>query len=137
MGTLILGAGIGFLMASVFTMAAVLMLFSAARNTPPALAPIFEKVPPSMLALGTVAVGYPTWGAIGAIMAVLYTISVEQLPGGGIGSTNQAYTLAVVAVALAMAAPFLVLLRRQPAGVVAITFGFIGVFGWLLPLLAG
>ena len=118
MGTLILGAGIGFLMASVFTMAAVLMLFGAARNTHPALAPIFEKVPPSMLALGTVAVGYPTWGAIGAIMAVLYTISVEQLPGGGIGSTNQAYTLAVVAVALAMAAPFLVLLRRQPAGVV-------------------
>ena len=136
MGTLILGAGIGFLMASVFTMAAVLMLFGAVRNTPPALVPIFEKVPPSTLALGTVIVGYPTWGAIGALMAILYTISVEQLPGGGIGSPNQAFTLAVLAVAVAMATPFLVLLRRQPAGVVAVTLGFIGVFGWLLPLLA-
>ena len=50
MGTLILGAGIGCLMASVFTVAAVLMLFGAARNTPPALVPIFEKVPPSSTA---------------------------------------------------------------------------------------
>ncbi len=137
MGTLILGAATGFLMASVFTMAAVMMLFGAVRNTPQALVPIFEKVPPSTLALGTVVVGYPTWGAIGAIMAILYTISVEQLPGGGIGSPNQAFTLAVLAVAVAMAAPFLVLLRRQPAGVVAVTLGFVGVFGWLLPLLAG
>ena len=136
MGTLILGTAAGFLMASVFVTAAVLMLFSAVRNTPPALEPIFARVSPSSLALGTVVLGYPTWGAIGAVMSVLYTISVEQLPGGGIGSPNQAFTLAVLVVAVAMSAPFLVLLRRRAAGVVAIGLGFAGVFGWLLPFFA-
>ena len=68
-------------------------------------------------------------------MSVLYSISVEQLPGGGIGSPNQAFTLAVLVVTVAMAAPFLVLLRRRAAGVVAIGLGFTGVFGWLPPFL--
>ena len=135
MGTLILGAGIGFLMASIFVTAAVFMLFGAVRNTPPSLEPVFQRISPGSMAIGAVILGYPTWGAIGALLAVVYTISVEQLPGQGIGSPNQAFTLAVIAVALAMTAPFLLLLRRRSAGIVAISAGFTGIFGWLLPYL--
>ena len=70
------------------------------------------------------------------IIGVLYLVSVEQAPGGGLGSPNLAFTAAVVVIGAAMAAPFALLLRRVVAGVVAIALAFIGVFGWMLPYFA-
>lgn len=137
MGTLVLGVASGFLMASVFVCAGVMMLFATVRDTPPAFQPVQKRIPPSNLAMATVILGFPTWGIIGAAMGLLYEISAEQAPGAGLGSPNQVYTLAVVIVAVLMAAPFLVLLRHVLAGVLVIAVTFIGVFGWFLPLFVG
>ena len=127
------GAMLGLLMASIFITAGELMLFFAYKNRTPGMEPFFEKYPPTTLALTIDALSYPTWAAIGALISILYIISLEQVPGGGIGSPNFIFTLAIIVVALMMAAPFMILLRKTIVGVLAITITFVGLFGWFLP----
>ena len=133
MDALISGAVIGLLMASVFITAGELMLFFIVKNQSAELRPVLAKFPPATLAMTIVAVAYPTWGIIGAVLGLLYQISIREVPGGGIGSPNFVFTLAVVVVAVMMAAPFMILLRRVIAGVLTLTLTFIGLFGWFLP----
>ena len=120
-------------MASVFITVGELMLFFLYKNRTPAMEDFFERVPPARLAMGIVAVAYPTWAGIGALFALLYLISTREAPGGGLGSPNLVFTLAVVVVSLLMAAPVMYLLRRVIMGVLALTVLFIGLFGWFLP----
>lgn len=127
------GAMIGLLMASIFITLGELMLFFLYKNRTPAMEPFFERVPPSQLAMGIVAVAYPAWAGIGALFALLFLISVREAPGGGLGSPNLVFTVAVVVMSLMMAAPIMYLLRRVVMGVVALTITFIGLFGWFLP----
>ena len=120
-------------MASVFITVGELMLFFLYKNRTPEMEDFFERVPPARLAMGIVAVAYPTWAGIGALFALLYLISTREAPGGGLGSPNLVFTLAVVVVSLLMAAPVMYLLRRVIMGVLALTVLFIGLFGWFLP----
>ncbi len=133
---LIAGATLGMLMASVFICTVALMLFFMMKSGLPAAQRIIENRSPMVVGLGAVALAYPTWAVVGAVCGVLYRISLEQAPGGGLGSPNLAYTLGFVAAALMLAAPLAVLLRRALAGVVVITLTAIGVFGWFLPYYA-
>lgn len=109
------------------------MLFLVYKNRSPLMESFFEKLPPTTIAMTIVAISYPTWAAIGAIMSILYLIAIEQVPGGGIGSPNLIFTIGVTVVALMMAAPFMILLRKVIIGVIGITLTFIGLFGWFLP----
>ena len=133
---LIAGASSGFLMASVFVSAGVLMLFPMVREPSPGLQAILRKYPPGSLVFPVVLVAYPVWGVVGVVMGLLYEISVEQAPGAGLGSPNLVYTAAVLLATIMLAAPFLILLRRVIAGVIAIALAFVGVFGWFLPYFA-
>ena len=136
MSAVVAGTAGGFLMASLFICAGSLMMFSLVNSPTPAFRLIFDRFPPGGVVLSIVALAYPIWGIVGAIMGILYIISVEQLPGRGLGSPNLAFTLAVVVVAVMTAAPFAVLLRQVIAGVIAIAVAFVGVFGWFLPYFA-
>ena len=69
-------------------------------------------------------------------MGLLYRTSTIEAPGGGLGTPNLVYTLAIVIVALAFVAPLAFLLRRVLAGLAVLTLTFIGIFGWLLPFVA-
>lgn len=120
-------------MASVFITVGELILFSLYKNRTPAMEPFFEKIPPARLAMAIVALAYPTWSGLGALLALLYFISAREAPGGGLGSPNMVFTVAVVVASLMMAAPIMFLLRRAIWGVVALTITFIGLFGWLMP----
>ena len=124
------------LMASVFIALGELMLFFIVKNRPPELRFIFDNLTPSSMAMGIVAIAYPTWGGRGAVTGVFYQISQNEAPGGGIGSPNMVFTLAIVVVSVLMAAPFFVLFRSVLPWVVALTLVFIGLFGWLLPYFA-
>jgi hypothetical protein len=126
---------IGLLMASLFITAGMLTLFSLIKNPPPGFQPVFEKIPPARMAMSIVAVSYPFWAGVGGILGLLYQISAEQIPGGGIGSPNYVFTLAVVGLAIMSSIPFVVFLMRSRAviGIVSIALLFMGVFGWLLP----
>ena len=136
MGELRGGAAGGFLMASVFVSGGMLMLFSIVKNPTPAFQSIFQSFAPAKIAMSVVVLAYPTWGTIGAVAGLLYKISVEQIPGGGIGSPNMVFTLGIIVVAVLMAAPFMILLRQVLAGVLTMTVMFIGIFGWFLPYFA-
>ncbi len=127
---------LGLLMASVFIAVGELMLFFIVKNRPPELQFLLGTMSPSVLAMGIVAVSYPVWGAVGAVNGVLYQISLNEAPGGGIGSPNLVYTLAIVIVSLLMAAPFFILFRSLLPWVVGLTVVFIGLFGWFLPYFA-
>ena len=133
MTTLVAGAASGLLMASIFVCGGVLTLFPLVRDPSPQFRAIMRNTPPGTMVIGLTVLAYPVWGIIGVVMGVLYSISVEQVPGRGLGSPNLVFTVAVVVVGVMMAAPFAVLLRRVVAGVVGITLAFIGVFGWFLP----
>ncbi len=130
------GAVLGMLMASVFITVSMFSLFLVLKNRREQMAPLMEKYPPMTLAMGIVAVSYPTWAVIGGALALLYRISLEQAPGGGIGSPNMVYTLAVLGMAVMMAAPIAILLRPMLIGVLILAITFIAIFGWFLPYFA-
>ena len=127
---------LGLLMASVFIALGEMMLFFIVKKRPPELRFLLDTIPPSSMAMGIVGIAYPAWGGIGAVTAVLYQSSLNEVPGGGIGSPNMVFTLAIVVVSVLMAAPFFVLLRSVLPWVVALTLIFVGLFGWFLPYFA-
>ena len=86
--------------------------------------------------MGVVVLAYPVWGGVGAVAGLLFWVSQREAPGGGLGSSNLVFTLAIVVVAAMLAAPLGLLLRRVVAGVLALAVAFMGLFGWLLPFLA-
>ena len=134
MSSVIAGASVGLLMASIFVSAGAVMLFVLLRETGPH--PVLERLSPIRAALSGVAVAYPAWGIVGAVMGLLYEISIEQAPGAGMGSPNLVFTLSVLLVTVLMAAPFVVLMRRVAAGVLVMALSFIALFGWFLPFFA-
>ena len=130
------GAVLGMFMASVFITVSMLSLFLVMKNRREQMMPVMEKYPPMTLAMGIVAVSYPTWAVVGGIFALLYRVSLEQAPGGGIGSPNLVYTLVITGIAILLAAPLAILFRRMLIGVFAITLTFVAIFGWFLPYFA-
>ena len=124
------------LVASVFITVTMVSLFLVLKNRRERMMPVMEKYPPMTLAMGTVAVSYPTWAVMGGILALLYQVCLKQAPGGGLGSPNLAYTLAILGIALALAAPLAIVFRRMLIGVLAITLTFLAIFGWFLPYFA-
>ena len=132
----IYGAVLGMLMASVFITVTMISLFLVLKNRRERMMPVMEKYPPMTLAMGTVAVSYPTWAVMGGILALLYRVCLEQAPGGGLGSPNLVYTLAILGIALALAAPLAIVFRRMLIGVLTITLTFLAIFGWFLPYFA-
>ena len=136
MSYLIAGAFSGLLMASVTAAFGPIMLFSLSKDPTPIFRAILNRVPPIYMTLGLVVLTYPAWTVAGGAAGLLYRVSLEQIPGKGLGSPNLAFTIAIVVVAIMLVTPVALLLRRVIAGLAAMTVIFIGVFGWLLPFMA-
>ena len=136
MSYVIAGATSGLLMASIVVAVGPIMLFALARAPSPAFQSMLDRVSPMALMMALVVLAFPTWSVVGAVMGLLYRTSTIEAPGGGLGTPNLVYTLAIVIVALAVVAPLAFLLRRVLAGLAVMTLTFIGVFGWLLPFFA-
>ncbi|MXY45965.1 MAG: hypothetical protein F4Y44_03055 [Chloroflexi bacterium] len=130
------GAVLGMLMASVFITVSMFSLFSVLKNRREKMMPVMEKFPPMTMAMGIVAVSYPTWAVAGGALSLLYRVILQQAPGAGLGSPNLAYTLVIVSTAVLLAAPLMILFRQMLAGVLTITLLFVGLFGWFLPYFA-
>ena len=137
MSALIAGAASGLLMASVFISFGAIMLLPFVKDPPPGLRALFNRVSPFALVMSVTLLAYPVWGTVGAVAGLLYRVSLEEPPRGGLGSPNLVFTLAIVVLAVMVAAPLAWLLRRVVTGVLAMAATFTGVFGWLLPYFAG
>jgi hypothetical protein len=132
----IAGTFSGLLMASVTAALGPIMLFSLAKDPTPFFKALLDRVPPIYMTLALVVMAYPAWTLVGAVAGILYRVSLEQVPGGGLGSPNMVFTTAIVVVAIMLVTPLALLIRRVIAGLAAMTAIFIGVFGWLLPFMA-
>lgn len=133
---IVAGAASGLLMASLFICGAELMLFFLVKSPPPAVARVFERFPPAIMAIALVVVSFPVWMAIGTVLGVVFLVGEQQLPDGGLGSPNLAFTLAVIAATAALAAPLVVLMRPLRRGLLALSLTAMAVFGWFLPYFA-
>lgn len=130
------GAASGYLMGLVFLGIGWYMLLSLSRDPPRFLRGLFRYSSLGFLGVMISFVALSMWGVIGLVAGILYGISLEVAPGSGLGSPNGTYTLGVVLVAIALAIPYLFLLRRVLLGVLALTVAFMGIFGWFLPYFA-
>ena len=136
MDVLVAGLASGALMAQTFIAAGCLTVFFLLKDPPPSVAPLLSRFPPGTLVLGIVAAAFPTWGILGVVLAFLFLALENGVPGSGLGSANIAYSLGITVAAVALAAPFLLLLRRVWPGVTFITVASALIYGWLLPFLA-
>ena len=127
----------GVLMASLSTTVGSLMLFFLTKDSPPWFAALEDRLSPMRMTMGLVVLGYPIWGILGGMLGILYWASTEAAPAGGLGSPNLVFTVLVVVAAAAAVTPFVALLRRVVAGFVALALCFAGIFGWLVPHMAG
>ncbi len=126
----------GLLMGTVFLWAGVFILWSKpgihnrlARFLPAGL-------PPTLVMLLLVICVPPFLGLCGVIVGLLYRQAEVSFPGAGLGSPNLAFTLAVLSLA-ALVTLILLLARRSMAWpLLILNTAFIGIYGWILPLLA-
>jgi hypothetical protein len=132
----IAGAFSGLFMAAITVVAGPIMLFRMAKNHSPSFLALQARIPPIYMTMGIVATAYPGWAIIGVTTGILYSISAQEWPGSGLGSSNLVYTVAVTAILVIMAAPFAVLLKKNRRAIAAATLLMVVVFGWLLPFLA-
>ncbi len=133
MAVVLAGMSSGVIMALVFVSVGAITLFSIAKDPPPGFRPVLERIPSGTIMIAGAIAAYPMGGFVGVIMGLLYYISTEAAPGGGLGSPNMVFTIAVIAVSAMMVAPLLILLRRAFVGLLVLTFAFIGIFGWFMP----
>jgi hypothetical protein len=130
----IAGAASGVLVASLFIAVAPIMLFVLAKEPSPWFRAVLDRVSPMVLMMGVVVLAFPAWTILGAAIGLLYRAMGTGADGA---AAPGLYTPAVVLAAILLAAPLAVLLRRVAVGIGALTLTFIGVFGWVLPFLAG
>ena len=136
MSYVIAGVFSGLLMASVTMTVGPMVLFFMAKDPSPGFQRLLDRVPPMRMVMGLLAVSYPLWTIFGAVAGLLYRVSYEAAPGGGLWSPNFVFTLGVLLFAAGVAAPIVVVLRRMPVGASVLILVFAGNFGWLLPFMA-
>ena len=137
MSYIVAGAFGGILMALVSTTVGSLMLFFLTKDPAPWFAALEERLSPMQMTMGLVILGYPMWALLGGMLGVLYWASTEASPSGGVGSPNLTFTVLVAVGSAVAIVPFVAVLRRVVAGFVALALCFAGIFGWLVPHMAG
>jgi len=134
----VLAGGIsGVIMAHISIVVGALALLSLSRDPPARLKAHFERVSWVVLTVPLSLFSIALWSLLGAVLGILYRVSLDHAPGGGLGSPNQTYTLAILLATAVLAAPWLVLLRHVLRHLLVISLAFVGIFGWLLPYFSG
>ena len=131
----IAGAAAGLVLMLVFVAVAPVMVFSLARDTGSRAGEFVRRVKPTTLMLGLVVISYPTFTLLGGMFGLLYRLSVQQAPGAGLGTGSFVYPFMLALGTLLVTVPAALLLRRVVWGVALIAAAFLGIYGWLVPLL--
>ena len=133
---IIAGATSGLFMASVFISVGSVLLFFLAKNPTPTVQAVLAKVSYMTLIIGVVVLSFPVWLIFGAAMGLLYRASVSEGLTSAFGTPNVVFTAIVVVAVTILSVPPAILLRRMLPSVAILAVTFMGVFGWLMPLLA-
>ena len=126
----------GYIMALIFTGLAALMIVQARSHVPYLVKAIAPNISVVALAIPISLIAFLLWTAIGMLVGLLYRYTLEEAPGGGLGSPNLLYTLLIISFAGLSLTAVVTAFRRLPWQVAVMGLSFIALFGWVLPRLA-
>ena len=126
----------GYIMALIFTGLVALMLVEARSRVPFLAKAIAPNISAIALTVPISLIAFLLWTAIGMFLGLLYRYTLEEAPGGGLGSPNLLYTVLIISFGGLTLTAVVAAFRRLPWQVAAIGLSFIALFGWVLPRLA-
>jgi hypothetical protein len=126
----------GYIMALVFTGLAALMIVQARSRLPYLAQAIAANISAVALTVPISLIAFLLWTAIGMLLGLLYRYTLEEAPGGGLGSPNILYTVLIISFGGLTLTVLVAAFRRLPWQVAAMGLSFIALFGWVLPRLA-
>jgi len=126
----------GYIMALIFTGLTALMIVQARSRIPYLVKAIAANISAVALTVPISLIAFLLWTAIGMFLGLLYRYTLEEAPGGGLGSPNLLYTLLVISFAGLTLTAVVAAFRRLPWQVAVMGLSFIALFGWVLPRLA-
>ena len=133
---LVVGSVSGLIMAALFLFITPLMLFFLSKSNPPWFIRLASRISLKTIMMCLVLASYPVWVLTGMILALLLFTSESIFPKDGLGSSNLLFTLTITIGASATMLPFSSMRHGIIFGPIAITLSFIGIFGWVMPLLS-
>jgi hypothetical protein len=126
----------GYIMALIFSGLAALMIVQARSRIPYLVKAIAANISVVSLAIPISLIAFLLWTAIGMLLGLLYRYTLQEAPGGGLGSPNLLYTVLIISFAGLSLTAIVGAFRRLPWQVAVMGLSFIALFGWLLPRLA-
>jgi hypothetical protein len=126
----------GYIMALIFTGLVALMIVQARSRLPYLAQAIAANISAVALTVPISLIAFLLWTAIGMLLGLLYRYTLEEAPGGGLGSPNLLYTVLIISFGGLTLTVLVAAFRRLPWQVAAMGLSFIALFGWVLPRLA-
>jgi len=126
----------GYIMALIFSGLVALMIVQARSRLPYLAKAIAPNISAVALTVPISLIAFLLWTAIGMLVGLLYRYTLEEAPGGGLGSPNLLYTVLVISFAGLSLTAIVTAFRRLPWQVAVMGLSFIALFGWVLPRLA-
>ena len=126
----------GYIMALIFSGLVALMIVQARSRLPYLARAIAANISVVALAVPISLIAFLVWTAIGMLVGLLYRYTLEEAPGGGLGSPNLLYTLLIISFAGLSLTAVVTAFRRLPWQLAVMVLSFIALFGWVLPRLA-
>ncbi len=129
----IIGFGLALVTAP---LAAVTIVRMAAHS------PAFRRLAPpgtNLLALSVVLhlFGFLVFTAVGMVLGMILLAFEDRRSGGGLGSPNAAFTVLILAITAIAVLPLALAWPRARRPLLAGGLLFAGLFGWLMPYIAG
>ena len=130
------GFVMGYAFSLLFTAVAAMMVIEARSQVPYLSRAIAPNISALQLAVPISLLAFLSWTLVGLLLGVLYRAARINLSGGGLGSPNWLFTLAVLITTIAFLAVVLYAWRRLRWQVALTAVAFAAMFGWGMPHLA-
>ncbi len=130
------GFVVGYAYSLLFSAFVAVMTISARSRVPYLAKAIAPNISVVMLAVPVSILAFLGWTLVGMILGLLYRVAADNLGGGGLGSPNWPFTLAVLLAGCALLIVVLYGWRRLPWQASILTVTFVALFGWAMPYLA-
>jgi hypothetical protein len=130
------GFVVGYAFSLLFTAVAAVMVVEARGQVPYLAKAIAPNIGAVQLAVPISLLAFLVWTMVGLLLGLAYRAARLNLAGGGMGSPNWPFTLAVLMATLAFVAVVYYAWRSLPWRVLLTALAFVAMFAWGLPHLA-
>ncbi len=130
------GFVVGYAFSLLFTAVAAVMIIEARGRVPYLAKAIAPNISAVQLAVPISLLAFLVWTMVGLLLGLAYRAARLNLAGGGLGSPNWPFTLAVLMATLAFVGVVYYTWRRLPWRVLMMALAFAGMFAWGMPHMA-